>query len=587
MIFAKFIKQVQASYSAKLILIFIASICLMGTILNFTFIRMQQDSYATYTRNSGLSMSRLLAKSVQIDVFTENKEQLAIPMDALLSQENILKVEIFTDKGELLVSRASSESCEIPDLKKTLGDLPQSKSSFNEWPNCFSFIWPVLTLPQYKSEDSLYFDEASELTPVDNHPLGYVSIIMSKRQYQQDIQQIFLKTGLTILFILVLLVTGILLLFRKMTLPLKNLIGKIQRERNIGEVHDDIGLLDTTVTSLVDELDRSFQTINDLTTGLEDKVTERTKQLAMANTELTNRQEYLEESNLKLEKAMKELKETEGQLIQSEKMAALGQVVAGVAHEINNNINFISGALPSLTRALSDIQKLTKKFDEAFVQASGDDAEKKQQEAIALKKELEEDNLFNSLDQLMANIREGVNRTTSIVSELRTFSRSDEQGFKKVDLHDSINSTITFLNKKYLTDVDIHKDYGTIPPVSCRPGRINQVFLNIMNNAIQAMGKKGGILTISTFLNGDDVHIRFTDTGAGINQDTLPKIFDPFFTNKDTGEGSGIGLAVSYKIIQEHQGRIDVQSKEDKGSTFEIVLPMEHVDETISESKNS
>ncbi len=583
MIFAKFIRQVQASYSAKLILIFIASIILMGTILNFTFIRMQQDSYESYIRNSGLSMSRLLAKSVQIDVFTENKEELAIPVDALSSQEDILKVEIFTDKGELLVSRASAEDCDIPSFKNMMADLPQSSWEFKEWPNCFSFIWPVLALPKYKSEDSLYFDEPLEAAPADNKPLGFVSIIMSKRQYQENLQDIFFRTGLTIFFILVLLVTGILLLFRKMTQPLKNLIEKIQKERNIGEVQDDIGLLDTTVTNLVDELDRSFQTINELTTGLEDKVDERTKQLAMANTELTNRQQYLEESNLKLENAMKELQETEGQLIQSEKMAALGQVVAGVAHEINNNINFISGALPSLTRALNDIQELTKKFDEAFVQTSGNDAEKKREEAIALKEELEEEDLFSTLDELMENIREGVNRTTSIVSDLRTFSRADEQGFKKVDLHDSINSTITFLNKKYISDIDIQKEFGAIPLVSCRPGRINQVFLNIMNNAIQAMGNKGGILKITTFQEGENVHIRFDDTGSGISKETLPKIFDPFFTSKDTGEGSGIGLAVSYKIIEEHRGRIDVQSLVGEGSTFEIVLPVEQKNDEVSD----
>jgi signal transduction histidine kinase len=250
-------------------------------------------------------------------------------------------------------------------------------------------------------------------------------------------------------------------------------------------------------------------------------------------------------------------------------MAAIGQVVAGVAHEINNNINFISGALPSMDRAIADIKKLTDTFNAACLEPT----DAKFQEAKKLHEELEEDELFESLSLLMGNIHEGVNRTTKIVADLRTFSRADEQGFKDVDLNQSIESTITFLNKDYQDNVEIIRDYGELPLIPCRPDRINQVFLNIMNNALQAMSPKGGTLTIKTFTTDSQAHIRFSDTGVGISKEVLPKIFDPFYTSKDIGEGSGIGLTISYKIIQQHDGHIEVSSDEGKGSSFEVILP--------------
>ncbi len=570
MILGRFIKQLRASYSAKLIAIFIVALCLMATALNITTNRIQKSTYTEYMRTSGLAMAQLLAKSVQLDVFTENIEELTIPVESLLSQDDILQVEILSRKGVSLVRRTKNNGDPMPSHDAILAEIQDKAPHFKEWPHSFSYSWPVEALATTSSADALFFGEDPEQLQSESVPLGYISIIVSKMHYTKNIRQMAIRTGLTILLLLILLTAGILLLFRRMTLPLRTLIHKIKEQHHIGEVHDDIGLLDTTVTGLITDLDHSFQTINDLTNSLEDKVTERTRQLAMANDTLITRQEYLEEANKKLEKAMKDLQEAEGQLIQSEKMAAIGQVVAGVAHEINNNINFISGALPSMDRSIADIKQLTGKF----TAASTNPTPANLMAVRAFHKELGDDDLFESLDLLMANIREGVNRTTNIISDLKTFSRVDEQGYQEIDLNKSIDSTLTFLNKQHLQHVEIRKNYGALPLVSCLPGRINQVFLNIMNNALHAMTAQGGSLTITTFVKGSQAHIRFEDTGVGISKEKLPKIFDAFFTSKNIGEGSGIGLAISYKIIEQHKGRIEVTSEEGKGSNFEVILPI-------------
>ncbi|MDA3786534.1 MAG: ATP-binding protein [Deltaproteobacteria bacterium] len=583
-----FLKQMRASYSAKLIAIFIAALCLMATALNITSNRMQKSSYTKYMQSNGLALAQLLANSVQLDVFSENLEQLRIPEASLMSREEIHHVEILTSKGLPLVSLGKTQkSNQIPDRAALLTEIRAQASHFKEWPTTFSYWWPVKALATTSSEDALYFDVDPAQTGEEQEPLGYVTLLVSKIHYEKDIREMAIRSGLIILLLLILLVTGTLLLTRRMTLPLRTLIHKIQSQRTIGEDHDEIGLLDTTVTNLIKDLDHSFETINNLKTGLENKVEERTKQLALANQGLTTRQEYLEEANQQLEKAMQELQETEGQLIQSEKMAALGQVVAGVAHEINNNINFISAALPSLSRGINDLKELTRTFGAACLEEPGEKQAKIRLKALALKKELEKDDLFSSLDELMGNIREGVKRTIRIVTDLHTFSRADEQGFKRVDLHSSLDSTLTFVNKKYLKGIHIHQEYGTIPLVTCRPGRLNQVFLNIMNNGIQAMARQGGTLKITTFLDDDHVHIRFSDTGCGISKEVLPKIFDPFFTSKGPGAGTGIGLAVSYKIIQEHRGRITVTSREGEGSIFDVILPVDGQKEALPPVDNS
>lgn len=317
---------------------------------------------------------------------------------------------------------------------------------------------------------------------------------------------------------------------------------------------------------MIQELEQSFETIKELKDGLEVKVSERTR-------ELSDRQTQLEKANLKLSETLAKLQEAQQQLVQSEKMAAMGQMVAGVAHEINNSVNFISGALPSVKRLLGDLKELLASYEELEQMPNGDDRGRDIAAIQALKNEIEFAEIFTTFEQLLANIDEGTTRTTRIIKDLKIFTRQGAEKFKQADIHSIIDSSIPFIDSKLLKGVEIRKEYGDIEPVTCLAGRISQVFLNIMQNAVQAMNGKG-TLNIRTWQENGQVHISFIDTGCGIEKDLINRVFDPFFTTKEVGKGSGLGLGISYDIIKQHSGRINVTSKVGQGSVFEVILPL-------------
>jgi histidine kinase len=271
---------------------------------------------------------------------------------------------------------------------------------------------------------------------------------------------------------------------------------------------------------------------------LEQKVAARTRELAEKNEELVQKNA--------------EILRAQGQLVQSEKMASLGQLVAGVAHEINNPINFIASGLPSLRR---DVDKVAE-----MVPAGARDATF--------------DKVRGRLAKLLTAIQEGAQRTAEIVKNLRSFSRLDEAAQKAVDLHEGLDSTLVLLGSKVRDGIQVEKQYGALPLVECFPSQLNQVFMNLLVNAIQAMDERG-TLTISTERSGpNSVRVAIRDTGKGIPVDVLAKIFDPFFTTKSVGEGTGLGLSISHEIIAKHRGQLSVESEVGVGTTFRIELPI-------------
>jgi PAS domain S-box-containing protein len=263
--------------------------------------------------------------------------------------------------------------------------------------------------------------------------------------------------------------------------------------------------------------------------------------------------------------ANQELRETQSQLVQSEKMASLGSLVAGIAHEINTPVGAIGSMHDTLVRA---VEKLKRHLDEKHPG------------------ELEDDPMLARAFTLIGNanevIQNGCSRVTEIVRRLRSFARLDEAELKRVDLHEGLEDTLTLLHHEIKHHIKINRQYGEIPPISVYPGRLNQVFLNILNNARQAISGKGEI-TIKTWASKNKAHITISDTGNGIPEDQLKSIFDPGFTTKGVGVGTGLGLSICYQIIQEHKGLIEVESQEGKGTTFTIVLPMK-LDELLSVS---
>ncbi len=299
----------------------------------------------------------------------------------------------------------------------------------------------------------------------------------------------------------------------------------------------------------------------------------RTRQLKAARNRLEKqvqkRTGELRETNTSLNRALEDLRRTQAQLIDSEKMASLGQLTAGVAHEINNPINFVSGNVQPLRRDIQDILSILRQYDEIVRQHHLEGAFKSIE---AFKEDLDFDLVLSEIDKLLDGIGEGAARTAEIVKGLRNFSRMDEHELKPASINQGIDSTLLILHNKIKDRIEVIRDYGEFPDIMCHPGQLNQVFMNILNNAQEAIEGKGTI-TIRTRKAGDSVRISIRDSGKGIPEEARKKIFDPFFTTKEVGKGTGLGLSISYGIIEKHNGTIEVKSEPGKGSEFIITLP--------------
>jgi PAS domain S-box-containing protein len=261
----------------------------------------------------------------------------------------------------------------------------------------------------------------------------------------------------------------------------------------------------------------------------------------------------------------RELRQAQAHLVQSEKMASLGGLVAGIAHEINTPVGAMTSMHDTLVRAIAKLKDhLKEKSPEAF---ESDERLK---------------SLFSTIEESNQVIRSGASRVAEIVRRLRSFARLDEAELKKVDIHEGLEDTLTLVHHEIKHNIQVVRDYGKLPAMSVFPSRLNQVFLNLLNNARQAIGEKGTI-TIRTSVEDKTASIAVTDDGVGIPKENLPRIFDPGFTTKGVGIGTGLGLSICYQIIKDHRGKIDVESEVGKGTTFTVRIPT-NLDEILGVS---
>jgi PAS domain S-box-containing protein len=261
----------------------------------------------------------------------------------------------------------------------------------------------------------------------------------------------------------------------------------------------------------------------------------------------------------------KRLEEAQNQLLQSEKLASIGQLAAGVAHELNNPIGFVHSNLGSLDGYLKDLFEII-------------DASESAGEPLAAVRRLKEEKDYafikSDIGALVTESRDGLVRVRKIVQDLKDFSRVGEAEWQWADLHKGLDSTLNIVWNELKYKCKVSKEYGELPEVHCLPSQLNQVFMNLLVNAGQAIVERGEI-TIRTGRQGDSVWVEVQDTGSGIPQENLHRIFEPFFTTKPVGKGTGLGLSLSYGIVVKHRGRLEVQSQVGKGSTFRVVLPID------------
>ncbi|CAA9408701.1 Multi-sensor signal transduction histidine kinase [uncultured Microcoleus sp.] len=286
----------------------------------------------------------------------------------------------------------------------------------------------------------------------------------------------------------------------------------------------------------------------------------------------------------KLEKAVRELHQTQTQLIQTEKISSLGQLVAGVAHEINNPINFIYGNITHATEYATDLLGLLHLYQEKYPNPVP--------EIVEAAEDLDIDFLMEDFTKILDSMKLGADRIRDLVVSLRNFSRLDESQMKLVDIHEGIESTLLILQHRIKGNplrpaIEIIKEYGNFPKVECYVGQLNQVFMNLLGNAIDALedyNRKRSTkeiyanpnrIRISTSANSHTLTIRIADNGVGINQEVIGKLFDPFFTTKPVGKGTGLGLSISYQIIVEkHRGKLQCFSAPGEGAEFVIEIPL-------------
>ncbi len=289
----------------------------------------------------------------------------------------------------------------------------------------------------------------------------------------------------------------------------------------------------------------------------------------------------LRRSNASLHKAHEELKESQMYMVQSEKMSALGQMVAGIAHEINTPLAYVKGTVDVLHERIEDLAEILGS-SRSFARLMRERADRQLLSEAFVKLETQtlaasDEAMIEEMDALLESSSSGIGQISEIVMNLKNFSRLDRARISEFDVREGLESTLLLAKNLLKNKVSIEREFDDIPLISCSPSQINQVFLNIISNAAQAIpDDHRGVLTLRTSRAGEDrVRIEIQDSGNGIPADVLPKIFDPFFTTKEVGKGTGMGLSISYKIIQQHHGRIEVDTEAGVGTVFTIDLPIE------------
>jgi signal transduction histidine kinase len=345
----------------------------------------------------------------------------------------------------------------------------------------------------------------------------------------------------------------------------------------------DLGLAFNAMAKEISERDRLTEEIR------KQRLEETVAALNQSNNELGVKQKELERTIDALNEKSNQIKSQQLQLVQAEKMSSLGQMVAGIAHEVNTPLGFVKNSLTLLSRNQQEIETLLEKqqqLAESLVDGDAEQVDKHIAEAFDAARELHENEVLQDTRKMLDHSKIGIERIEELVINLRNFSRLDESAFKVSDINENIDSTLVIAHNALKYKAEIRKDYAPDLKAECYPSQLNQVFLNLLMNAAQAIPEKG-IIKITTRYESEPnldakeksdrkyAVIKIADTGKGIAPEHLHKIFDPFFTTKPVGQGTGLGLSISYQIIERHKGTISVKSELGKGTEFVVRIPIQ------------
>ena len=324
---------------------------------------------------------------------------------------------------------------------------------------------------------------------------------------------------------------------------------------------DEVAVLATSLNSLIHSVAEHTKQLELANANLEKRVEERTEELSQKNS-------LLKQAHDELEIALKNLQQAQVQLIQAEKMSSLGQMVAGIAHEINNPVSFIYSNIEYANNYAQDLLGLVELYQQQYPHPTA--VIQAETEAIDLSF------LREDLPKLLGSMKAGADRIRQIILSLRNFSRLDESELKPANINEGIDSTLLILNNCF-AKIELIKQYGDLPLVQCYPALLNQVLMNILNNAVDALELKEANPTIwigTEIVDDDCVKVRIRDNGPGISEEIKGKLFDPFFTTKDVGKGTGLGLTICYQIVEKHKGKIEISSELGQGTEVAIALPV-------------
>lgn len=478
-------------------------------------------------------------------------------------KDRILKDEIVQLNEDLIKVEASRnpDKAAIDKITNQINEKSAQKVQNEEQILSLTYLYGLIEIQKRKdeildrmSQNNMIYEVSAPIISSGSKSYGIIRIGFTPKYFKNEINSMYINSFVVgMLFIFIGLVISYQLA-KTITTPLGELSkgaeilgsGNLYHRINI-KTGDELEILADGFNHMAEKLNESYS-------SLEQKVQERTR-------------EYLDATK-ELQRAYKKLQQTQAQLVHNEKMTSLGQLVAGVAHELNNPIGFITSNIQPLEDSVNIILELVELLETMNI--SDEDRNK----IVNYKDENDFEFLLEDLHDLLEDVKEGAKRAHKIVLDLRNFSRLDEAEFKEVDLHQGIDSTLNLLSKHYKHKVIVHKEYGDIPLVSCYASQLNQVWMNILVNAAQAIKRDDGQVWIKTETDGTNVTVKIRDNGCGIEKEALDKLFDPFFTTKPVGEGTGLGLSITHSIIEKHQGVITIDSIVGEGTTFSVKLPI-------------